>query len=55
MFGTKQLYEATVPIINWFLNKLKWDLNQNKAIFIQENEIENVVCKIVVIYVRLSG
>ena len=30
-------------------NKLKWNVNQNAYISIQENAFENIVCKIVAI------
>ena len=37
-------------IVNWTLrNKLRWNLNQNLCIFIQENALENVLWKIAVI------
>ena len=37
-------------IVNWILrNKLKWNLNQNSYIFIQENAFENVFCKMTAI------
>ena len=40
-------------IVNWTLrNKLKWNLNQNSYIFIQENAFENVVWEMAAI---LSG
>ena len=33
-------------IVNWTLsNKLQWNFNRNSNIFIQENALENVVCK----------
>ena len=31
-------------IVNWNLNKLQYNLNQNSYIFIQENMFESVVC-----------
>ena len=40
-------------IVNWALkNKLKWNLNWNSNIFIEENVIENIVCKMAVILPR---
>ena len=40
-------------IINWTLrNKLKWNFNQNKKIFIHENASENIVCEIAAILSR---
>ena len=33
-------------------NRLKWNLIQNRKVFIQENEIENVVCKMAAILSR---
>ena len=34
-------------IINW--NKFQWNLNHNTTIFIQENGINNVICKMVIL------
>ena len=40
-------------IVNWiFKNKLMWNSNINLMIFIQENYIENVICKMLVILFR---
>ena len=33
-------------IVNWTLrNKLQWNFNRNRNIFVQENALENVVCE----------
>ena len=40
-------------IVNWTLrNKLQWNLNRNKYIFIQQNAFENVVWKLLAILSR---
>ena len=40
-------------IVNWILrNKLKWNLNRNANIFIQENSFESVVCETATILSR---
>ena len=40
-------------IVNWILeNKLQWDFNRNSNIFIQENAVQNVVCKMASILSR---
>ena len=43
-------------IINWTLwNKIWWNLNRNKKMFILENASENVVCEIAAILCRVRG
>ena len=42
-------------IVNWTLgNKLQWNFNRNSNIFIQENALENVVCKMASICLGLN-
>ena len=36
------------------MNKRQWSLNQNTTILIQENEFQDVVCKIAALYVSLN-
>ena len=46
LISAKPLSEQCWHIVNQNLgNKFQWNLNQNTAIFIQENEFENIVCK----------
>ena len=41
--------------VNWTLvNKIQWNLNQNTTIFIQENNFENAIYKMVAISLDLS-
>ena len=40
-------------IVNWTLrNKLQWNFDQNKDLFIQENAYENIVCDMAAILSR---
>ena len=50
LFGAKPLLEL---IVNWSLrNKLQWNLNQNKKLFIQEKAFQKVVCEMAAILSR---
>ena len=43
-------------IVNWALrNKCQWNFNKNMIMFIQENEFENIVCKMAAILSRPKG
>ena len=49
-FSTKPLSQPILCIVNWTVrNKHKWNFNQNRTIFIQENAFENIVCKLAAI------
>ena len=50
LFGTKPLSKPMLHItIGTHRNKFQWNLNQNAKIYIQENEIRNVICKMAAI------
>ena len=51
--GTSHYLNQCWDIVNWTLrDKLKWNLNRNSHIFIQENAFENVVWKMAAILSR---
>ena len=44
--GPSHYLNQCLNIVNWTLgNKLQWNFNRNWNIFIQENALENVVCR----------
>ena len=63
--GMHQMFQITFKpscvylimiIVNWKLgNKYEWDLNENTTIFIQENEFDNVICRMWAIMSHFQG
>ena len=53
LFGAKPLSKPMLGFVNWTLrNKLQWNSDWNTKIFIHENALENIFCKLVTILSR---